>query len=146
MTKVNAIHVAKLAKYNFDYISLEEVILLEYLMLSQQKNNLESVKQKQIELETGLKRSKINSATGELEMKGFIETRIEKRKVKYTLCMETVLANYRKISNKNSKRMLQYYYFIMNPNYFNTKATKAKFVPKSKRKEINALQNQTSLF
>lgn len=72
MARNNCLNINRLSKYNFSYISFEEVIILEYLLTYFQKNNLELVVFNRIELETGIARNKINKSIDSLSSKGYV--------------------------------------------------------------------------
>ncbi len=148
MPRNNCLNISRLAKYDFKYISLEEVIVLEYLLHYYQRNNLDIVILNRIELETGIKRNRLTSAVQDLKQKGFIDTKVEKSKTTFVIFIDIITNNLAKIFTNPTKLGYQYYLYVQNPSSF--KKTKAKKVvtkvdPKTKQK-TKAEAAQMSLF
>jgi hypothetical protein len=160
MSRNNALNINRLSKYNFKFISLEEVILLEYFITYYQKGNLDIVVPNRIELETGLKRNKIVKASEELSEKGFLSVNIDKLRTHYKLNLDEVINGLNEIFIKDNKYAMQYFYFVQNPGAFkkskNKKVATATTVTSSAsstlKKEVKpkakapAIAVQTSLF
>lgn len=144
MARTNAFNVNRLKKYNFQYISIEEVIVLEHLLAYYQKKLMEIITPVRIECETGLKRSKINYALDELENKGLISVIPKKIKGKYVVNIDAIVSQIDKLLVKPNKFTVQYFLYIQNPNAFKThalKAKRAKAMAKTKNKQPdNAIQ------
>ncbi len=148
MARINALNVNRLSKFNFKYISVEEVLVLEYLLAYFQKNALEIVIANRIELETGIKRAKLNTAIEKLEEKGFISSKVENARTKYTINFDTLTNKLDVLFVKPNKYASQFYLQIQNPAAFKTnaqKAKKAKVIQKMKNKTPET-DNQMSLF
>ncbi len=148
MARINSLNINRLSKYNFKYISIEEVLVLEYLLAYFQKNALDIVVPNRIELETGIKRNKVTRATDELAEKGFIEAKIENLRTKYSINFDTVINKLDKLFVKPNIYASQYFLYVQNPAAFKTKANKAKkakAVQKMKGKTIEPA-SQMSLF
>lgn len=148
MGRTNALNINRLSKYNFKFISLEEVLVLEYLIAYYQKNQLDIVVPNRIELELGLKRTKITKATEMLEEKGYVTAKIENLRTKYSLDFDKIVKDLNKLVVNKNKYAMQFFLFVQNPNGFKTKAAKAKkgkIVQKSKEKTATTA-SQMSLF
>lgn len=144
MAKNNSLNFARLSKYNFKYISLEEVITLEYLLSAHQKNCLDQVVISKIEAETGQKRSKIDKALEELENKGFVDVRQEKIRKYFMLNIDKIIDNLPRILVSSNRYLEQYFLFVKNPAMFK-KGSKKKVSKKSIKKGSDA-SSQMSLF
>jgi len=103
MARNNALNFNRLAKYNFKYVSIEEIILLEYITVYYQKGILDSVVPNRIELETGLKRNKINKAAEELTEKGFLSVLVDKSRSHFTLYIDQIILNLDKLFVRQNK-------------------------------------------
>ena len=121
MARNNALNFNRLAKYNFKFISLEEILLLEYITAYYQKGALDIVVPNRIELETGLKRNKIGKATEELTEKGFLSVVVDKSRSHYTLYIDHIIMNLDKIFVRQNKYAMQYYLYVQNPGAFKNK-------------------------
>ncbi|MDX2189276.1 MAG: hypothetical protein SFY32_05385 [Bacteroidota bacterium] len=121
MAKNNALNISRLAKYNFKFISIEEVILLEYFLNYYQKNQLSEIVPSRIEAETGIKRSRIDSTVSDLKEKGFVDSKIEKFRTFYSIDIEKIISSLPKLFVKSSKYSYQYIYFVQNPGGFKKK-------------------------
>lgn len=152
MPRNNCLNINRLTKYNFEFISIEEIIILEYLLAYFQKNNLEIVVLNRIETETGINRNKINKAIEELKSKGFIDIKKHKIKNIFEIYMDKIVASLPKLIKNESKLCYQYYLYIQNPGAFNKRKTKNTAIKKdvkttkSKQKEVPAEAKQMSLF
>jgi hypothetical protein len=152
MARINSLNINRLSKYNFKYISLEEVVILEYLFNYYQKKSLEVVVFNRIELETGLKRSRIISACQKLEEKGFITITTESLRKRFEINFDKIEAKLDVLFLKNFKYGRQFIYYIQNPNAFKTRARKgklAKVIQNNKKKsktEETPVAKQMSLF
>lgn len=148
MPRVNAINYNRLAKYNFDYISIEEVLVLEYLLSYFQKGALEMVTLNKIEVETGIKYGKLSSTVENLKEKGFINSSIEHAKTKFSINFDHLVHKLNKLYKKSNVYASQYFLFVQNPQAFKTNAVKAKrskIVQKIRGKEAKP-HSQMSLF
>lgn len=148
MPRNNCLNISRLAKYNFKFISTEEVIVLEYLLHYYQRNNLDIVVFNRMELETGLKRARLTSAVQDLKDKGFVDTKIEKNKTIFIVFIDIITNNLEKIFTNYTKLGFQYFLYVQNPSSF--KKTKVKKIapktePKSKQK-IKTEAAQMTLF
>lgn len=152
MARNNCLNINRLTKYNFDFITIEEVIILEYLLTYFQKNNLDVVVLNRIETETGINRNKIHKAVDELTTKGFISSKKQKTKTTFEIYIDKIVENLPKIIRNESKLSYQYFLYIQNPGAFNKRKSKnnpsKKEVKntKSKQKETIGEVKQMSLF
>ena len=146
MARNNSLNVNRLSKYNFKFISLEEIILMEYLLGYFQKNNLDVVVPNRIELETGLKRGKITKASEDLQEKGFIEVKVENLRTNYKVNIDNIVNSLNKLFIKENKFAYQYFYFIQNPNGFKVKAKGKKGKKDTKNKAKAEPKSQMTLF
>jgi len=148
MTKINALNINRLAKFNFKYISVEEVLVLEYLLAYSQKNELQSVNTVKIELETGIKRGKLNTALQDLKEKGFISSKVENSRTKFSIDFDNITNKLNLLFVKKNKYGSQFFLYMQNSAAFQTKAQKAKkakSIQKMKGKKTEP-DNQMSLF
>jgi hypothetical protein len=118
MARSNSLNISRLSKYNFKFISIEEVIILEYLIAYHQKGSLDVVVPNRIELETGIRRNKIINATELLSEKGFLEIKIDKNRTQYSLSLENIINSLNKLFVKENKYSMQFFYFVQNPYSF----------------------------
>jgi hypothetical protein len=148
MARINALNINRLSKYNFRYISTEEVLVLEYLLSYFHKGALDIVVANRIELETGIKRAKLNSAIEKLIEKEFISSKVENARTKFSINFESITHKLDKLFSKPNVYASQYFLYIQNPSAFKTKAQKAKkskAVQKMKGK-VSEPASQMSLF
>ncbi|MFN0048414.1 MAG: hypothetical protein ACKVOU_04755 [Cytophagales bacterium] len=138
MARINALNINRLAKYDFKYISIEEILVLEYLLSYFQKNALDIVIANRIELETGIKRAKLNTAIEKLIEKEFISSKVENARTKYTVNFEAITNKLNRIFVKPNVYASQYFLYIQNPAAFKTKAQKAK-----KTKAVQKMKGKT---
>lgn len=152
MARNNCLNINRLSKYNFNYISIEEIIILEYLLSYYQKNLLEIVVLNRIETETGIIRTKINRAVEELTLKGYLSTKKQKTKTVFEIYIDKIIDSLPKLIRNESKLCYQYFLFIQNPDAFgkrkqkNTTTKKEAKSTKSKAKEAATEVKQMTLF
>lgn len=148
MPRNNCLNISRLTKYNFKFISLEEVIVLEYLLHYYQRNNLDIVVLNRIELETGLKRSRLTSVIQDLKEKEFIDSKIEKSKTTFIVNIDKITNSLDKIFVNMTKIGYQYYLYVQNPASFKkTKVKKVALKKESKTKGKDKTEvAQMSLF
>lgn len=126
MGRTNALNINRLAKYNFKFISIEEVLVFEYLISYFQKNLLDQVVMNRIEMETGLRRNKIVSSCEKLKEKGFIEITNESMRKKFSLDLEKIESKVDIMFVKNFKYGKQFVYSLRNPTILKSKSKKSK--------------------
>ena len=148
MSKTNALNINRLSKYNFKYISLDEVLLLEYFIGYHQRNILDAVVPSRIQSELGLKRTRQQKAIEDLSEKGFISVKVENLRTQYTLNIDKIVNNLSKIFIRENKFAYQYFYYAQSPNSFKKgKVKKSKKDIKSKTgKTTEGEKNQMTLF
>ncbi|MFN8436871.1 MAG: hypothetical protein U0V72_04445 [Cytophagales bacterium] len=117
---------AKLSKYNFDYISFEEVIVLELLIGHYQKKNLNNLIVSRMCDESGMKKSRVLYSLEELEKKGFVSRDEKEFKTVYHLDFEKVVDALPRIFKKEYRSLFRLYYKIQNPEAFRNTASKAR--------------------
>lgn len=117
---------AKLSKYNFDYISFEEVIVLELLIGHFQKKNLNNLIVSRMCDESGMKKSRVIYALEELELKGFVTKDEKEFKTVYHLNFDKVVDYLPRIYKKEYRSIFKIYYKIQNPDSFKNTAEKAR--------------------
>ncbi|MDX2196088.1 MAG: hypothetical protein NW207_06695 [Cytophagales bacterium] len=137
MGKYNGINITRLSKYNFDYISIEEVLVLEYLVQYHLKNMLDLVVPNRIEIQTGIRRTKIDNALNALSEKKFISINLVKRRPHYTIHFDNIVNQLSKIFVKENRYGYQYYIAIQNPNAIKSKKSKLAIVQSDKNKTTN---------
>ena len=128
MARTNALNIKRLSKYNFKYISLEEIIVLEYLISYFLKNILHQVVINKIETETGLRRSKIMMSCEKLVAKGFIEIKNEHLRKEFSLDLEKIETKVEIMFLKNYKYGKQYIYALRNPFILKSISKKKKLI------------------
>jgi hypothetical protein len=139
MARNNALNFNRLSKYNFHFISLDEVILLEYLTFHHQKKTIDLVVHSRVESETGMKRSKQVRIFEELKDKGFIDWTFNGIRNFYTLNIDAVVNALPKLFTKEAKPAYQYYFYAQNPELFSKKKSKKVKIPKEVEPEVQKL-------
>ncbi|MFQ3575643.1 MAG: hypothetical protein SNJ77_04335 [Cytophagales bacterium] len=114
----------KLSKYNFDYITLEEVLVLELLIFHYQKNTLNNLVATRMADETGLKKNKVQIALQELEEKKFISKEVLEFRTVYMLNMSKVVDSLNLIFKKEYRNIFRIYHKINMPEAFKNTAQK----------------------
>jgi DNA-binding MarR family transcriptional regulator len=117
---------AKLSKYNFDYISFEEVVVLELLIAHYQKKNLNNLIVSRMCDESGMKKSRVLYSLEELEKKGFVTKEEKEFKTIYILNFDKVVDALPRIYKKEYRAIFRMYYKIQNPDAFKKTAEKAR--------------------
>jgi len=108
MARNNAFNFNRLSKYNYEYLCLEEVIFLEY-MIYHHVHKLEIPAQSsRIEQETGLKKHRQQKALDLLSEKGFVQIEHLQHRKKVALNAEKVALSPKRIFLKESKSILRY--------------------------------------
>lgn len=142
----NAVNFNKLSKYNYNFISIDEVILLEYLIFNYQKNTMHRIVASRTEKDTGLKKARQTRAFEDLQEKGFIRIEpLENRNI-YHINMDKIIDSI-KLFAKNENRSMQKFYFSLKvADSIETKPAKLK--KRKYRKASNKVvpPQQTSLF
>ena len=145
--KNNALNFNRLSKYNFDFISLEETILLEYLLFNHLKNNIENLSYPKIETDTGIKKARQKSNFKKLEEKGLISVQNLGNKITFTLNLDKITDSIERLFIKPNRYTYQYFYYIKNPEAFKVKNRRQpKEQKKNKEKAPLISENQMSLF
>jgi hypothetical protein len=117
---------AKLSKYNFDYISFEEVIVLELLIVHYHKKNLNNLIVSRMCDESGMKKSRVLASLEELEKKGFVSKDEKEFKTVYQLNFDKVVDALPRIFKKEYRSLFRIYYKIQNPEAFRKSAGAAR--------------------
>lgn len=151
MAKTVSVLFSRLSKYNFDYITLEEVLILELLLLHHQKNTINSLIASRMVEESGLKKGRIQSALEELETKGFISKEELKFRIVYSLNIDKVINALPRLFKKEYRNISRIFHKIQNPEAFKNTASKlrktSKDSPAKKAKSVKEqLPVQISLF
>jgi hypothetical protein len=108
MARNNALNFSRLSKYNYEYLSLEEVIFLEYLIFHQVRKIEIPVQSSRIEQETGLKKHRQQKALELLTEKGFavVDNQTNRRRV--SLNAEKVALSPQRIFLKVNKSIIRF--------------------------------------
>lgn len=114
----------KLSKYNFEFISLEEVLVLELLIFHYQKNTLSNLVASRMAVETGLKKPKVLAALQDLEDKKFISKVLMEFRTTYELNMGKVVDSLNLIFKKEYRNIFRIYHKINMPEAFRNTAQK----------------------
>ena len=122
MARSNSLNFNRFSKYNFDFISLEEVILLEFFIYHHQKKSIDMIVANRIEHETGMRRSKQERAIQQLEEKGILNIERNPNRVFFTINTAKIVELTSKlIQKKGNKFSVQYFQFVHNPDKFKKK-------------------------
>ncbi len=151
MAKTVSVLFSRLSKYNFEYISLEEVLILELLLLHFQKNTIKTLITSKIADECGLKKTRVTTALEALEAKGFIEKEESKFRILFELKIDKVVDSLPRLFKKEYRNIYKIFLKIQNPDAFKNTANKLrknnKEVPSKKSKSSKEqLPVQISLF
>lgn len=146
---------AKLSKYNFEYISFEEVVVLELLIAHYHKKNLNNLIVSRMSDESGMKKSRVLASLEELEKKGFVSKDEKEFKTVYHLNFDKVVDALPRIFKKEYRSLFRIYYKIQSPEAFKKTAASARkkasekltvTVDKTKSKKDDQKPMQFSLF
>lgn len=108
MARNNALNFNRLSKYNYEYLSLEEVIFLEYLIFHQVRKIDIPVQASRIEQETGLKKHRQQKALELLSEKGFVAVDSQSTRRKVILNSEKVALSPQRIFLKVNKSIIRF--------------------------------------
>lgn len=108
MARNNALNFNRLSKYNYEYLSLEEVIFLEYLIFHQVRKIEIPVQASRIEQETGLKKHRQQKALDLLSEKGFVVVDTQQQRRKVILNAEKVALSSQRIFLKVNKSLIRF--------------------------------------
>jgi len=108
MARNNALNFSRLSKYNYEYLSLEEVIFLEYLIFHQVRKIEIPVQASRIEQETGLKKHRQQKALELLTEKGFAVVDNQTSRRKLSLNAEKVALSPQRIFLKVNKSIIRF--------------------------------------
>lgn len=143
----NALNFNRLSKYNFDYISLEEAILLEYLIFNYLRNAIPLLTVSRIESDTGIKKAKQKSGFKKLEEKGLINIEYNGKKNIFHPNLDKITHSIEQLFVKPNRYTYQYFYYVKNPEAFKVKKQKPlQEHKKPKDKTVQVSKNQMSLF
>jgi hypothetical protein len=142
----NAVNFNKLSKYNYNYISIDEVILLEYLIFNYQKNTLGRIVASRTERETGLKKARQTRAYEDLEIKGLIRVEpLENRNI-YHLNLDKIIDSIKQLGKGENRSMQKFYYSLKVADTIDSKPAKLKKRKYRKNAPKVVAPQQTSLF
>jgi len=142
----NAVNFNKLSKYNFNYITIDEVILLEYLIFNYQKNTLGRIVASRTERETGIKKARQTRAYEDLEEKGLIRVEpLENRNI-YHLNLDKIIDSMKQFGKGENRSMQKFYYSLKVADAVDTKPAKLKKRKYKKNAQKVVPPQQTSLF
>lgn len=108
MARNNAFNFNRLSKYNYEFLCLEEVIFLEYLIYHHVHKLEIPAQSSRIEQETGLKKHRQQKAMDLLSEKGFVQVEQLQHRRKVALNAEKVAFSPKRIFLKESKSILRY--------------------------------------
>ncbi len=153
MARNNALNFNRLSKYNYEYLCLEEVIFLEYLIYHHVHKLEIPVQASRVEQETGLKKHRQQKALDLLAEKGFVQIEQLQHRKKVQLNAEKVALSPQRIFLKESKSVMRYLgqlITVPTPKKEKNNAPIAKpkkqVVSKSASGKVALPANQTSLF
>lgn len=108
MARNNAFNFNRLSRYNYEYLALEEVIFLEYLIYHHTRKLELPVQISRVEQETGLKKHRQQKAIDLLLEKGFIQLEQLQHRRKIILNAEKVALSSQRIFLKENKSIIKY--------------------------------------
>lgn len=150
MARNNALNFNRLSRYNYDFISLEEVIFLEYLIFHFVRKIEIPVQVSRVEQETGLKKHRQQRAIDFLSEKNFIQVEQVQNRRKIQLNTEKIALSSQRIFIKENKSILRFLgQLIVVPvkkEKPGTPISKPKKPAKSVSGKVAPTQNQISLF
>ena len=132
---------AKLSKYNFEYISFEEVVVLELLISHYHKKNLNNLIVSRMSDESGMKKSRVLASLEELEKKGFVSKEEKEFKTIYHLNFDKVVDALPRVFKKEYRSLFRIYYKIQNPEAFRKSASNAR---KKSTEKLSVTVDKTS--
>ena len=135
MARNNALNFSRLSKYNYEYLSLEEVIFLEYLIFHQVRKIEIPVQASRIEQETGLKKHRQQKALELLSEKGFVQIDNQQQRRKVILNGEKVALSPQRIFLKANKSIIRFLGQLVAPPSTQKEKEKAK-QPLAKPKKV----------
>lgn len=153
MARNNAFNFNRLSKYNYEYLILEEVIFLEYLIYHHIHKLEIPVQSSRVEQETGLKKHRQQKAIDLLVEKGFILSEQLQHRKKITLNAEKVALSPQRIFLKESKSIMRYLGQLIAPTPAKKEKVQVLITKPKKQAAIKSASgkavlpiNQTSLF
>lgn len=150
MARNNAFNFNRLSRYNYDFISLEEVIFLEYLIFHFVRKLEIPVQISRVEQETGLKKHRQQRAIDSLTEKNFIQVEQVQNRRKIQINREKVILSSQKIFIKENKSIQRFLGQLIVPLVKKEKGSspnsKSKKPVKSTTGKLNLTQNQINLF
>ncbi|MBC7391427.1 MAG: hypothetical protein H7329_19670 [Opitutaceae bacterium] len=150
MARNNALNFNRLSRYNYDFISLEEVIFLEYLIFHFVRKLEIPVQTSRVEQETGLKKHRQQRAIDSLTDKNFIQVEQVQNRRKIQINCEKVALSSQKIFIKDNKSILRFLGQLIVPTVKKEKSSTPISKPKKPAKSASGkpaiTQNQINLF
>jgi len=154
MAKNNSLNFSRLSKYNYEYLSLEEVIYLEYLIFHVLRKIDIPVQWSRVKQETGLLKYRQQNAIKLLSEKGFVKIEPQQYRKKIILQTEFVAKSAQRLFLKTNKSIQRYLdQLVASPPAPKEKGkTKSQPIPKPKKAIKSALgktalpANQIGLF
>ena len=154
MARNNAFNFNRLSRYNYDFLCLEEVIMLEYLIFHQVRKIDIPVQSSRVEQETGLKKHRQQKALELLSEKKFVKVETLQQRKKITLNGELINLSAQRIFPKINKSILR---FLNQTIYSNTTpkekpkakqsaSSKSVKTPKTASGKVAMPANQIGLF
>ena len=108
MARNNAFNFNRLSRYNFEFISIEEVIFLEYLIFHFVRKIEIPVQISRVEQETGLKKHRQQRAIDSLVEKNFIQVEQVQNRRKIQIDCEKVALSSKRLFIKENKSILRF--------------------------------------
>ncbi len=108
MARNNAFNFNRLSRYNYEFISLEEVIFLEYLIFHFVRKLEIPVQISRVEQETGLKKHRQQRAIDSLTEKNFIQVEQVQNRRKIQINCEKVALSSQRIFIKENKSIQRF--------------------------------------
>ena len=150
MSRNNAFNFNRLSRYNFEFIALEEVIFLEYLIFHFVRKIELPVQISRVEQETGLKKHRQQRAIDSLTEKNFIQVEQVQNRRKIQLNCEKVALSSKRIFIKENKSILRFLGQLIAPPAKKEKSSTPISKPKKPAKSASGkpvlTQNQINHF
>ena len=150
MARNNAFNFNRLSRYNFEFISIEEVIFLEYLIFHFVRKIEIPVQISRVEQETGLKKHRQQRAIDSLSEKNFILVEQVQNRRKIQIDCEKVALSSKRLFIKENKSILRFLGQLIVPIIKKEKGNSPISKPKKASKTASGkpalTQNQINLF
>jgi hypothetical protein len=136
MSNTISISIFKFSKYNFDFISTDEVLVLELMLYHYQKNTLNKLVISKMVDEIGMNRSRLSIALSNLEKKRFIKKEVLEFKTIYYLDLQRIIDSLNLLFKKEYRNIYRVFHKINTPQAFRKTAQKQRSKNNYTNKEL----------